>query len=107
MASHQRRTASSITFVTDKAPYNRSRSRPRDVNASVPNGIKNDGVVTSVKASTTRNGATARFGAIESGEKLTEWLAWANAHADRLDPLKESRPSVLSDVSPCIWGKSE
>lgn len=31
----------------------------------------------------------------------------SSTQADRLDPLKENPPSVLSDASPCIWGKSE
>ena len=32
---------------------------------------------------------------ILSGEGLQEWLSWAEQHADRLDPLIESPPSIL------------
>jgi hypothetical protein len=34
-------------------------------------------------------------GVIEPGGKLEKWMEWALAHADRLDPLVDSPPSIL------------
>ena len=34
-------------------------------------------------------------GIIKEGSEMFKWLKWANEQADRVDPLKESPPSVL------------
>lgn len=33
--------------------------------------------------------------AIEPGSPFGEWILWAERQADRLDPLKESPPSII------------
>jgi hypothetical protein len=38
-----------------------------------------------------------KHGSVESGSKFAEWLEWASCQADRLDPLCESRPSILDE----------
>jgi hypothetical protein len=37
----------------------------------------------------------SKYGSIQPGSELEEWLKWANLHADRMDPLKDSPPSIL------------
>jgi hypothetical protein len=38
---------------------------------------------------------TNQNGTIPPGCEMDEWLKWANLHADRMDPLKVSPPSIL------------
>ena len=33
---------------------------------------------------------TAKHGEVQSGSQADQWLAWAQQHADRLDPLVSS-----------------
>ena len=44
-----------------------------------------------------RQDAAARGKDISGDSELGKWLVWATAQADRLDPLKESPPSILDD----------
>jgi hypothetical protein len=40
-----------------------------------------------------------QHGEIMNGSNIEQWLKWANDQADRIDPLKDSPPSVLDQVS--------
>jgi len=42
----------------------------------------------------------ASHGQIEEGGEFAKWLVWANEQADRLDPLKDSPPSILDEPVP-------
>jgi hypothetical protein len=42
--------------------------------------------------------AIERFGRIEEGSELDEWLRWATQQADRIDPLMPNPPSVLDET---------
>ena len=42
-----------------------------------------------------RNMALWKFGSIDPGSKLDEWITWASRQANRLDPLIMSFPSIL------------
>ena len=44
-----------------------------------------------------RQQVAASGGEISADSKLGKWVNWAIAHADRLDPLKPSPPSVLDE----------
>lgn len=48
--------------------------------------------VEAVRASAIRNGAD-----VSTDIELGRWIAWATAHADRLDPLVKSPPSILDE----------
>ena len=37
--------------------------------------------------------------AVEPGTPFGDWLVWAAEQADRLDPLKESPPSIIDSES--------
>ena len=37
---------------------------------------------------------------IKPDSEMAKWVKWANEQADRLDPLKESPPSVLDNPPP-------
>jgi hypothetical protein len=41
--------------------------------------------------------ALKRHGAIDPDSEAGRWIAWATSHADRLDPLSESPPSILDE----------
>ena len=43
--------------------------------------------VEAVKVSAVRVGVS-----IETGSELEQWIAWANRQAERIDPIKESKP---------------
>lgn len=44
-----------------------------------------------------RRAYLARHGAVEAGSEMAEWLEWASRHADWLDPLTDSPPSLLDE----------
>lgn len=44
-----------------------------------------------------RSAAIQRLGKIQPGSELEQWLSWATQHADRIDPLVESPPSILDE----------
>jgi hypothetical protein len=41
---------------------------------------------------------------IDAGSELDQWLVWANAQADRADPLVKSPHSVLDETIPSLYG---
>jgi len=47
-----------------------------------------------------RAAKTAQVEEVASGSELDEWISWALMHADRLDPTKESPPSILDEHIP-------
>lgn len=40
-----------------------------------------------------------KYGKVESGSETESWIKWAYNQADRVDPLKESQPSVLDKIN--------
>jgi hypothetical protein len=38
-----------------------------------------------------------KFGSIDPGSKLDEWITWASCQANKLDPLIMSFPSILDE----------
>ncbi len=44
-----------------------------------------------------KQAAIQKYGFINTGNELDNWLRWATQQADRLDPLAESPPSILDD----------
>jgi hypothetical protein len=53
---------------------------------------------------TARDLSLKKFGRIDPGSEMDQWITWAMAQADRHDPLVESPPSVLHEELPSAYG---
>jgi hypothetical protein len=45
-----------------------------------------------------RSAAVQNGQSVDPGNQLGDWIAWAERQADRLDPLKESPPSIIDRI---------
>ena len=49
--------------------------------------------------SAARDAAVQNGESVETGSRLGDWIVWAERQADRMDPLKESPPSIIDRMT--------